>query len=77
MVGYDEYSKGYKLFDPSSEKKFIERSVQVEEDLMQETELAHGECSHHPLHDDVSDESFSDFFDFDIYDDVDEIYLDH
>ena len=34
MVGYAEYAKGYKLFDPSSHNKFIERSVQFEEDLM-------------------------------------------
>ena len=56
MVGYGEYTKGYKLFDPSSQNKFIERSVQIEEELMQEVELAHGECSHPPLHDDVSDD---------------------
>ena len=56
MVGYYEYENGYKLFDPSSHKTFIERSVQFKEDIMQETELAHRECSHPPLHDDVSDE---------------------
>ena len=27
MVGYAEYSKGYKLFDPSYHKEFIERSL--------------------------------------------------
>ena len=27
MVGYVEYENGYKLFDPSSQKTFIERSV--------------------------------------------------
>ena len=50
---------------------------QFEEDLMQETELAHGECSHPPLHADVNDESFSDFYDFDIYYDHDDIHLYH
>ena len=28
MVGYSEHEKGYKIFDPSSQKTFIERSVQ-------------------------------------------------
>ena len=40
---------------------------------MQETELTHGECSHPPLHDDVSEESFYDFSDYYIYDDFDDI----
>ena len=31
MVGYVEYSKGYKILDPSSQKIFIEKSVQFEE----------------------------------------------
>ena len=44
---------------------------------MQEIELAHGECSHPPLHDDVSDEYFSDFYDYDIYDDVYDMHSDH
>ena len=33
---------------------------------MQEVELAHGECSNPPLHDDVSDESLYYFYDSDI-----------
>ena len=36
---------------------------------MQEIELAEGECSNPPLHDDVSDDSSSDFTDSDIDDD--------
>ena len=56
MVGYDKYSNGYNLFYPSSHNTFIERSVQFKEELMQEVELAQGECSHPPLHDDVSDD---------------------
>ena len=44
---------------------------------MQEVELTHGESSHPPLHDDVSDESFFDFYDFDIDDYVDEMHSDH
>ena len=58
MVGYIEYEKGYNLFDPSSQKTFIERSVQFEEELMQEVELAQGEFSHPPLHDDESEDYF-------------------
>ena len=66
MVGYDEYENGYKIFYPSSYNTFAERSVQIEDELMQEVELAHGECSHPPLHDDVSDEYISDFYNSDI-----------
>ena len=61
MVGYAEYEKGYKLFNPSSQKSFIERSVQFEEEPMQEIELAQGECSNPPLHDDVSVDYSYDF----------------
>ena len=43
MVGYAAYSKGYNIFDPSSQKTFIKRSVQFKEDSMQEIELAQGD----------------------------------
>ena len=66
VVGYAEYSNGYNLFDPSSQNTFIERSVQFEEELMPELELAPRECSTPPLQDDVSDESISDIYN--IYD---------
>ena len=36
---------------------------------MQEVELTHGECSHPPLHDDVSDDISLDFYGYDIDDD--------
>ena len=62
MVGYAEYEKGYKILNPSSQKSFIERSVQFEEEPMQQIEIAQGECSNIPLHDDVSDDSYSNFF---------------
>ena len=71
MVVYIEYSKVYNLFDPSSQKTFIEMSVQVEEEPMQEIELVKGECSYSLLYDDVSDDSSSDFYDYNIYDDYD------
>ena len=67
MVGYVEYEKGYKLFDPSSQNTLIERSVQFEEELMEETEFAQGGCSHPPLQDDVSDDYISDIFYSNIY----------
>ena len=69
MVGYVEDAKGYKLFDPSSQKTFIERSVQFEEEPMQEIELAQRECSNPALHDDVSDDTSYDFSYFYIDDD--------
>ena len=69
MVGYDEYAKGYNIFDPSSQKTFIERSVQFEEEPMQEIKLAQGECSNPPLHDDVSDDTSSYIYDYYIDDD--------
>ena len=59
MVGYVEYEKVYNLFDPSSQKTFIEISVQFEEDPMQEIELVKGDFSHPPLNDDVSDDYLS------------------
>ena len=66
MIGYSEYSKGYKFFYPSSQKTFIERSVQFEEEPMQEIELVKGDCSHPPLNDDVSDDYLYDLYYYDI-----------
>ena len=66
MVGYDEYEKGYNLFDSLSQNTFIERRVQFKEELMPELELAPVECSSPPQQDDVSDEYFYDICD--IYD---------
>ena len=56
MVGYDEYEKGYNIFYTSSQNTFIERSVQFEEELKTELELALGECSSPPHQDDASDD---------------------
>ena len=77
MVGYAEYAKGYNLLDPSSHKILIERSVQLEEETMQEIKLVKGECSHPPLNDDVSDDYFSDFSDSYIEDDYDDMHAYH
>ena len=48
MVGYDEYSKGYNLFDALSQNTFIERSVQFKEEVIPHIELAPEECSSPP-----------------------------
>ena len=77
MVGYAEYSKGYNLFDPSSQKTFSEMSVQYEEESMQQIELVKGEGLHPPLHYDVSDDYLSYVSDSYIEDDVDEMHSDH
>ena len=65
IVVYAEYEKVYNLFDPSSHKTFIERSVQFKEEPMQEVELVEGDCSHPPLNDDVSDLYLYYFYDSD------------
>ena len=44
---------------------------------MQEIELAQGECSNPPLHDDVSDDNSYDSYDSDIYDDDYYMHSDH
>lgn len=77
MVGYAEDPKGYKLFDPSSQNTFIEMSVHFQEELMQEAKLAHGECSHSLLHEDVSDENIYDFSNSDISEYDDDMHSDH
>ena len=77
MVGYVEYKKRYNLFYPSSQKKIIERSVQFEEEPMQEIKLVKGDCSHPPLNDDVRDDYFFDFYDYDMEYDYDDTHVDH
>ena len=54
MVGNGEYKKVYNLFDSSTQKNFIDRSVQFEEEIIPDFELALGECSSPQHHDDVS-----------------------
>ena len=77
MVGYAEYEKVYKICYPSSQKTFIEISVQLKEEPMQEVELVEGDCSHPPLNDDVSDVSISDFSDSDMEYEYDDMHLCH
>ena len=64
MVGYGDNENVYNLFYPSFHITFIERSVQFEEEPMQEIELVKRDCSHPPLNDDVSHDYLSDFSDF-------------
>ena len=72
MVGYCEETKGYNLFYTSILNTFIERSVQFEEEIIPDFELAPGEFSSPQHHDD----SNSDFFDnYDNEMDGYEIYL--
>ena len=69
MVGYGEDTKGYKIFDTSTHKTFIEISVQFEEEIIPDFELAPRECSSPQHYDDVSDDStynFSDISDNDM-----------
>ena len=77
MVGYIEYSNRYNLFDPSSHKNFINTSVQLEEEPMEEVELEEGECSHLPLNDDVCDVSIYYFSDSNMEDEDNEIHAYH
>ena len=77
MVGYAQDTKGYNIFYPSSQKAFIERSVQFEEEPMQEVRLVEGDHSHPPLNDDVSDVSISNFSDSDMEYEDDDMHSDH
>ena len=66
MVRYGEYTKGYKLFDSSTQNTFIERSVQFEEEIILDVELAPRACSSPQHQDDVSDDSIYDISDSDM-----------
>ena len=56
MVGYGEENRGYKLFDTSKLKTFVERSVKFEEEPIPDFELAPGKCSSPQPFKDVSDD---------------------
>ena len=62
MFGYVEDTKGFKLFETSTLKTFIEISVQFEEEPIPDFDLALGECSSPRQFDDVSDDSCSVFY---------------
>ena len=70
MVGYSEETKGYKLFETSTCKKFVERSVKFEEERIPNFELALGECSSPQPFEYVIDDTcsvFSDIYDINIF----------
>ena len=64
MFGYGEDRKGYKLFDSSTLKTFVERSVQFDEEPIPYFELAPGECSSPQQLDEVRDDLRYVFFSF-------------
>ena len=77
MVGYGEEKNGYNLFETSTLKTFIERSVQFEEEPIPDFELAPRECSSPQHLDEVSYDSCSTFSDNSDNDmDVYEIFFD-
>ena len=65
FVGYSEDSKGYKLINLSTNKYFIERSVQVQEEPLAVVEVGESSSSPQPLI--VSEES-NEFADSEMYD---------
>ena len=62
MVGYGEETKVYKLFETSTCKTFVERSVKFEEESILDFELAPGDCSSPQPFEDVSDDTCSILF---------------
>ena len=67
MVGYGQDKKCYKIFETSTLKTFVERSVQFEEEPIPDFELAPRECSSPQQFDDVSNDSCSVFYDIHEY----------
>ena len=65
FVGYYEYSKGYILINLSTNKSFIERSVQFEEDPLAVVEVGESSSPTHPL---IVSEETNEFYDSDMYD---------
>ena len=63
MVGYGEETKGYNLFNTSTNKNFVEISVQFEEEPIPDFELAPRDCSSPQPFEDVSDDTCSIFSD--------------
>ena len=68
FVGYSEYSRGYKLINLRTNKYFIERSVQFEEEPLAVVEVEESSSSPQPL---IVSEETNEFDDFDMYDNDD------
>ena len=71
------FANGYNIFDPSYQNTFIDRSVQFQEDPMQEADPEEGECSHIPRNGDVSDVSISEFSYYDMEDEYNDVHSYH
>ena len=65
FVGYSEDSKGYKLIKLSSNKFFIERSVQFEEEPLAAVEVGESSSPAQPL---IVSEETNEFVDYDMSD---------
>ena len=59
MVGYGGDTKGFNLYDTSTGKTFVERSVKFEEEPIPDFELAPWDCSSPQPLEDVSDDTCS------------------
>ena len=68
FVGYSEDSKGYKLINLSTNKAFIERSVQFQEEPLAAVEVGESSSPPEPLN--VSEET-NEFDDFNMSDNDD------
>ena len=64
-MGFFEYSKGYKLINLSTNKYFIERSVQFQEEPLVAVEVGESSSLPDPL---IISEETNDFIDSDMYD---------
>ena len=68
FVVYSKYSKGYKLINLITQKYFIERSVQFEEEPLATIEVGESSSSPQPL---IVSEDTNEFVDSDIFDNDD------
>ena len=64
FFGYYEDSKGYKLINLSTNKAFIERSVQFEEEPLAAVEVGESSSPPQPL---IVSEETNEFVDYDMY----------
>ena len=68
LVWYSKYSKGYKLIKLSTNKAFIERSVQFQEEPLAAVEIGESSSSPEPL---IVSEDTNEFPDSDMSDNYD------
>lgn len=58
FIGYDASSKGYKLYDPSTERKVISRDVEFDEDETWDWNVKSEDYNFLPFHDDSNQDGF-------------------